>query len=228
MSICKRCGKQVTGIGSLLTFDRRTGRCSTCEGDVRTRLVHFRRAFLEACRDGILPAERLTELVRSITAGRIDLAEALEYVRGDALNLLERNLAFASEDGIITDEEEADFNRLRHSLAIPDEMAKPLIDRLNYLKKITAIRRGNLPSVQPSKGMHLESDEVCHMDVPARYHKVNAKSVTVVDGRLFATNKKLRFLSPMGGVEIPANLRKKMPICVKTKGPLADEPGGPR
>jgi 5-methylcytosine-specific restriction endonuclease McrA len=79
-------------------------------------------------------------------------------------------------------------------------MAKPVLDRLAYLKNLTNIRRGVLPTVR--SGVRLESDEICHLETDATYHKVNAKSVSLVFGRLVATNKKLHFLSPSGGSEI--------------------------
>jgi len=45
-------------------------------------------------------------LKRRVNQERLDRKEALAYVRGDAMNFLERTLAFASADGIITEEEE--------------------------------------------------------------------------------------------------------------------------
>ena len=49
----------------------------------------------------------------------------------------------------------------------------------------------------------MELDEVCHLETDATYHKVGTKTTTLVPGRFVATNKKLRFLSPVGGAEVP-------------------------
>lgn len=71
------------------------------------------------------------------------------------------------------------------------------------LQTLAAIRNGNLPRVRPS--VHLETDEVCHLELFATYHKQNAKSVTIVNGRFVATNKKLHFLAPTNTYTISWN-----------------------
>jgi len=200
MPTCVRCNSNVGLLGSL-TFNRTTGRCSKCEGEMREKLARFRQAFLAYCQDGDLTPQESEWLRAGATQEGLSIIEALEFVRGDALHLLDRNLAFASADGIITEQEEERIHQLRVYLNIPDELAAPLIQRLNYLKHLTNLRRGILPTLQAS--VHLESDELCHLDMPATYHKVNAKSITQIAGRLVATSKKLHFLSPTGGSEIP-------------------------
>src|SRR5438128_2383720 len=72
------------------------------------------------------------------------------FVRTDVLNLLNRILIFATANGFIRNEEERTFHYIQKTLAIPDVEAKPLLDRLNYLKYITYIRRGRLPTAYPS------------------------------------------------------------------------------
>ncbi len=62
------------------------------------------------------------------------------------------------------------------------------------IQTLTNIRNGNLPHVQPS--IHLETEEVCHLEMPVTYLKQNSKSVNMVQGRLIATSKKLHFLAP--------------------------------
>ena len=61
------------------------------------------------------------------------------------------------------------------------------------IQTLVNIRNGNLPQFRPS--IHLDTDEVCHLEVPAVYHKQNAKSVSVIPGRIIATSKKLHFLA---------------------------------
>jgi hypothetical protein len=55
------------------------------------------------------------------------------------------------------------------------------------------IRNGNLPRIQPS--IHLETDELCHLEMSATYYKQNSKSVNMIQGRFIATSKKLHFLA---------------------------------
>lgn len=199
MPVCVRCGKEVGLLGSV-TFNKRTGRCSSCEKLTKQALDRFRQAFLSFSQDGVISPDEWARLGLGASREFLDINEALSYIRGDALNLLERTLAFASADGYITDEEEQNIHHLRVALAIPDSVAKPVLDRLAYLKALTNIRRGILPTVHPS--VRLESDEICHLEIEATYHKVNAKSISFVPGRLIATNKKLHFLSAYGGAQI--------------------------
>jgi hypothetical protein len=96
------------------------------------------------------------------------LVEALAFVRGDALHFLERTLAWAASDGSITEAEASYVRQLRTALAIPDALAQPVLDRLTYLERLTAIRRGVLPHVQTD--VQMESDEVCHLETQTTYH----------------------------------------------------------
>ena len=199
MATCVRCKKEVGLLGAM-AFNKHTGRCGPCEKANKQSLDRFRQAFLSFSQDGIISAEEWAKLATGSVRENIDMHEALIYVRGDALNLLERTLAFAAADGAISEQEERDVLGLQTALAIPDHLAKPVLDRLAYLTAITRIRQGQLPSVRAS--VRLESDEICHLETDATYHKVNAKSVSLVAGRLVATSKKLHFLSPTGGGEI--------------------------
>jgi hypothetical protein len=203
MAICVRCQKEVGFLGSLLGFNKQTGRCGKCEGAVRQSLLRFRQAFLQSCHDGILSEQKLQWLHSVARQEGIDWNEAMNFVRGDALHLLERTLALAAEDGIITDEETRHFYQSQSNLSIPPDLARPLQERLEYLRYISNIRQGKLPTVNPST--HLESGEQCHMEMRAAYQKVNVRSISIIEGRFVATNKKLHFLSSKGGWTIQWN-----------------------
>ena len=103
----------------------------------------------------------------------------------------------------VTKETEQSILQLQRTLAVPQEIAQPLLRRLAYLKQLTDIRQGELPTISTS--LKLESDELCHLETPATYHKVNAKSTTPVSGRLVATSKRLHFLSATRGTTISWN-----------------------
>ncbi len=90
--------------------------------------------------------------------------------------------------------------QLHSSLAIPNEIASPILQRVTYLKRLTNIRKGKLPTITTT--VQLESDEICHLETPTTYHKINAKSTTYLTGRLVATNKRLHFLSATRGMTI--------------------------
>jgi len=46
------------------------------------------------------------------------------------------------------------------------------------------------------------ANELCHLEMSATFHKINARSSSLLPGRIVVTNKKLRFLSLTGGTEI--------------------------
>lgn len=199
MPVCSRCN-QDSGFLGLLSFNKQKGRCGKCEKEVGQTLAHFRQDFLNASSSKLLTEEDWQRLSNNVTHNHIAINEALEFIRGDALHFLERALTFFNADGVITNDEERYIRTLLRIFNLTEFHSGQLLDRLVYLKSLSEIRRGNLPFVSPS--FHLESDETCHLNMGATYHKINAKSVTYMQGRLVATNKKLLFLSPSGGVEI--------------------------
>lgn len=184
----------VTGNAARPLLDRLAG---LKQAETQKALYRFRQLFRDYCQDGILTPEEWQSLRLTATQERLDWTQALTYVRGDALTFLERTLTMAFADGIITEEEERDFHRLRKNLAIPDSMMVPLIERLNYLKRLTEISQGILPTVQA--GVMLESDEICHLEIAATYRRVRARAVDHISGRLVATNKQVHFVSNSGG-----------------------------
>jgi hypothetical protein len=110
----------------------------------------------------------------------------------------------------VTEEAEHYIRQVQRTLAVPQEIAQPLLQRLAYLKRLTNIRKGELPKITTS--LQLESDELCHLETSATYHKVNAKSITPVSGRLIATSKRLHFLSATRGTTISWNSIMKVEV----------------
>lgn len=202
MTTCVKCHQDVSILG-MLSFNRQTGRCGKCDGEARQALMRFRAAFLNFCSDGKLTPEKWRGLLAGATRDQLNIQEAQAFIREDALNLLNRILTFADSDGYLKEEDERNIRYIGQTLAIPAADMQHVLNRLNHLKYVTNIRRGNLPQIMP--GIRLDTDEFCHLEMPATYHKVNSKSISYVQGRFVITNKKLRFLSPTGGTEIGWN-----------------------
>ena len=59
MAICQRCGNEVGGLSSLLTFNRQKGRCKNCEVATQQTLIRFREAFLRLSGVGMFSSEKL-------------------------------------------------------------------------------------------------------------------------------------------------------------------------
>jgi 5-methylcytosine-specific restriction endonuclease McrA len=199
MTICIRCNNDV-GLLGRLSFNTKTGRCGKCEKETQIGLQRFRQSFLNASHSKLISEDDWQRLRRQADMDGLNLGEALQYILGDSLHFLERALTFFYSDQEIQPDEEQYIHTLIHMFAVPPQHAGPVLQRLSYLKALTDIRHGRLPRVAAS--IHLESDEFCHMEVPATYHKVNVRSVSLLSGRLIATNKKLHFLSSTGGTEI--------------------------
>lgn len=197
MPVCARCKKEIGFIGSLLSFNQKTGRCGDCEKKTTHELNRFRRAFIKYCEDGILSPKEWDSL-RNVSQ-KVGLAwdEALRFVQTDALQLLERTLVFITSDDIVTEEKEANFHDLAQKLQLPPKLIEPLVERLNYQKHISDTRQGKLTAITAS--VHLEADELCYMETPAMYQKITSTRTHLIPGRLIATDRKLHFLSATGG-----------------------------
>ncbi|BCL83665.1 HNH endonuclease [Ktedonobacteria bacterium brp13] len=82
-----------------------------------------------------------------------------------------------------------------HAHSVPEDLKKPAIDRLAYLRRLLEIRTGKLPVVDVD--IHLDSDEYAHFECWAIYIKPT-KSMKFVDGTLIGTNKKCYFIADNG------------------------------
>ncbi len=197
MATCYRCRKETGLFGG---FNKQTSRCGKCDNEVNQALGRLRMTFINHCSDGLLTDAKWNSLVRIMEQESITKQEAMAFVRGDAVNFVEQSLSIAAADGFISDDEEKNIHFLINGLEIPHNLSQPIITRLTYLKSLGNIRRGNLPTVQSS--VRLEMDELCHLETPATFNKINVKSITPVFGRLLATNRKVMFLAQTGGTEI--------------------------
>ena len=68
---------------------------------------------------------------------------------------------------------------------------------------IIGIQQGRLPSCQTS--IRLTAGELCHLEIPATYHKKSRSSTTFISGRFVATSGKLHFLAQTGTYTISWN-----------------------
>ncbi len=165
----------------------------------------LRNAFLRIYNDTSPYPTKLSTLRRTAGELGIPFDQALAVVRKEALQLL-LDIEQAQITANFTDSgAEQEMRQLQSDLGIPYHEAQPVFDRFTYRQNIANIKRGVLPKITPSNGMYLESDEECHFETSATYHKTTSAAEKLVYGRLVATNKKLRFLSDQGGFEINWN-----------------------
>jgi len=189
---------------------------------VRVNIRRLERVVAQAEAQGELTegAEEHIAQIRTTLALPQELAQPLlqrlaNLKRHTNVQRFQRAMAQIEADGEVADETEQRMMQLQRMLDISNEIAHPVLKRVAYLKKLTNIRKGQLPTI--STNVQLESDELCHLEIPATYHKVNAKTMTYLQGRLVATNKRLHFLSTARGITI--NWSNIMRVEVRSSTP---------
>src|SRR5712692_3619930 len=87
MATCRRCGIEVSGINSLISFNKASGRCKSCDAAVRQKLISFRETFLHLTHDGIFTPGKWNNLYGQYLSGSaggvtdgLNKGEALEYI----------------------------------------------------------------------------------------------------------------------------------------------------
>ncbi len=200
---CVRCGVIESlwgklGIGG--GINKKTRHCRECEAQIKVAFENLRADFGRAWLGGTLNNAQWDAMWQRFDGARTGAARAsaLEWLRPDAIRAVERLVVMAASDGEITAQEEAYVRQICAALALPASAQAPFLARLENVKQTAKIRLGHLPRVAAGD-FHLDSDELCHLNVSATYHKVNARSTTLLDGRILATSKKLIFLASSGG-----------------------------
>lgn len=192
---CARCAKPIGVMDRLTLNDDR--RCRACRVEVKNILFDFRHRFTGMASQGIATGRHLEELFRVVEAKRVERAEALAFIQKESVAFLEQMLTFAASDNVITQEEYDALHTTSRELRIPPALSKPILDRLEYLRYLTRIQAGELPRVRTQ--FHIDSDEICHLDMPCAYRKTTRTKITDIHGHLLATSKRIHFASPGGG-----------------------------
>jgi stress response protein SCP2 len=190
---CRRCGRRPGFLRPLNIHSL----CRDCARQSAQGLANFRTRFLAACADSVIEFHEWQNLQHVLDREQLDARQAMEFVRPEALHLMERNLTVARSDGQITEEEVTTFERLTHLLQLPANMMFPLREQLQELREATLIRNGHLPTIQT--GLILDAGEVAHLESPASFRHVTATRSRDIPGRLIVTNRQIHFVSPTEG-----------------------------
>jgi hypothetical protein len=137
-------------------------------------------------------------------AGGISSSYAAKLAEPAVRKYLERYIAFCYADDMITADEISLFDKVVRAFNVDDKVAGEYRERLSQGLRIAHVRMGQLPKFRPSN-IYLDSDEICHLDVPATYERILKTSVDFVGGRMLVTNKRFRFISPDKGWELSWN-----------------------
>ena len=196
---CERCGnpRRRKLFGGL-------AQCQNCERDIDEFLTHWHTQAWRALTTAGPRGADWDALWASLRYQRIDEGLGRTALRGVALTYVERLVAFAFADGEI---EQAEFEAFEYAigeLALAGPLVEDLHRRMYRGRTLSRLRGGDLPVVR-TPGLHLDPEEKVHVDLPAVHVRQLARGPKLTDGRLIASNKKLRFVGTDTGTELPWN-----------------------
>ncbi|WP_433679739.1 TerD family protein [Nocardia sp. CA-119907] len=178
--------------------------CERCESEIEEFLTHWHtQAWRVLTTFGPRGAE-WAELWASLRYQRIDEGLGRAALRDVALTYVERLVAFAFADGEIEQAEYEAFEYAIEELALSGPLVEDLRRRMYRGHTLSRLRGGDLPVVR-TPGLHLDPEEKVHLDLPAVHVRQLARGPKLTDGRLIASNKKLRFVGTDTGTELPWN-----------------------
>ncbi|WP_280419215.1 TerD family protein [Nocardia carnea] len=176
--------------------------CAACAAETEEFLTHWHtRATRVLAASGPRGAE-WEALWASLRYQRIDESAARATLEPAALQYVERRVAFAFADGQISAEEYDDVEHAITELSLAGRLIDDLRARMGRGRALSRLREGDLPTVR-TPDLHLDAEELVYLDIGATHIRELARGPKHTDGRLIVSTKKLRFVGPGTGVEIP-------------------------
>ncbi|WP_459545023.1 TerD family protein [Nocardia sp. X0981] len=176
--------------------------CTACAAEIEEFLTHWHTRAARVLFAAGPHGPEWEELWASLRYQRIDAATARTALRPLALQYVERRVAFAFADGQISAEE---YDEVEHAIT-ELQLSGPLIDdlrgRMARGRALSRLREGDLPTVH-TPDLHLDAEEIVHLDIEATQIRELARGPKHIEGRLIASTKKLRFVGIGAGVEMP-------------------------
>ncbi|WP_018500273.1 TerD family protein [Parafrankia discariae] len=176
--------------------------CAACEDEIRRVLADWRRRLVEAV-DAGPGAPGLDALWADLRFQLVPEAAGQQVFRSVALGHLQRVVTFAFGDEIIEEHEYQLFEDEVRRLGLADAgVVDPAVEemrrRLRRGLDLSRIRNGELPR-ETSSTLHLDLDEIVHLDTDVVQVRQLASGPRHTPGRLVVSNRKLRFLAQNGG-----------------------------
>ncbi|WP_228813609.1 TerD family protein [Nocardia flavorosea] len=176
--------------------------CATCAAQTEEFLIHWHtRATRVLAASGPRGSE-WDALWASLRYQRIDESAARAALEPAALQYVERRVAFAFADGQITADEYDDVEHAITELSLAGRLIDDLRARMGRGRALSRLREGDLSTVR-TPDLHLDAEELVYLDIDATHIRELARGPKHTDGRLIVSTKKLRFVGPGTGVEIP-------------------------
>ncbi|MEU1525206.1 TerD family protein [Nocardia rhamnosiphila] len=200
--ICERCGRPVQ------SRFRGTRPCRWCENDVQQIMQGWRAQAWQVLTTTGPHGPEWDALWVSLKFHQVHADTGREALTPLAIAYLERVVTFAFADSQIEEHELDEFERAVATLGavtnlnLAQHHIEELRRRMLRGRSLTQVRAGELPRVQ-SPRVHLEADEFTYLEADAMHVKYLANGPKHTAGRIIASNKKLRFVGPGAGSELP-------------------------
>lgn len=194
---CVRCGEPLRRklLGGLQP-------CRACEVRAEEFLAQWVSRARRVLTAGGLEGPEWADLLAVLRYRRIEEGRGRELLRDIGLAHVERLVTFAFADGEVQRDELDAFEHAVAELRLGGPLIDDLRRRMLRGHTLTRLRGGELPLVR-EHGLHLDPEERVHLDLPAVHVRMLARGPRRTEGRLIASNKKLRFTGHGTGTELP-------------------------
>jgi hypothetical protein len=141
--------------------------------------------------DGRVTEEEKAELAKIKRALAISGSDGARLAQwGDsAINLYRQLFTSIMQDGVVTPDQESTLKWFQGEVSLPDSWIASSQERLQRVKRLSAYREGNLPSIRTRT--ILQSSEVCHWEGACSFRYQTTKQVKSLDGDLLVTSKNM-------------------------------------
>ncbi|MDG6101753.1 TerD family protein [Dactylosporangium aurantiacum] len=195
-TVCGRCGgpkyRSYAGVPSA---------CRRCEPEIANVLNVWRTRAARVLAATGTAEPAWSQLWAELRYHRVREEAGREALRPAALHHLHQLLTFAFADGVIEQHEMDAFDDAVRALGVVDPAISQLRRRLRRGLELGLISGGDVPRATSST-LHLDADEILHLDVPATRVRQLASGTRRNSGRLIVTNTKLRFVGEGAGADL--------------------------
>jgi hypothetical protein len=195
-TVCGRCGgpkyRSYAGVPST---------CRRCEPEIANVLTVWRARAARVLAATGTAEPGWAELWAELRYHRVREDAGREALRHLALRHLHQRMTFAFADDVIEQHEMDAFDDEVRALGVVDPAISDMRRRLRRGLELGLISNGEVPRVAAST-LHLDADEILHLEVPATRVRQLASGTKRNSGRLIVTNAKLRFVGDGAGSDL--------------------------
>lgn len=194
---CGRCG----GAKRRSMFSSGPAGCPRCDAEITSVLRVWQGKAAEVLFRSGPAGPAWDNLWTELRYHRVREDNGREALRPVAIRYLNQLVTFAFADDVIEKHEMEAFEAAVRGLGVVDPAITELRGRMQRGLELSTIASGQLPRLRPTT-LHLDVDELLHLDTPVVRVKFAASGPKRTNGRLIATNRKLRFIGDSGGTEL--------------------------